>query len=360
MPRRFVLLNPGPVNVTERVRKALLRPDICHREEEFNSLLSSVRRNLLKIFKIEKTHTVAFFSGQGTTALEAMLSSTLKKGHKVLVLSNGIYGERIKKILEIYGSGVVFLETAVGDFPALSAIETLLKNTVSLHAVAMVHHETSSGMLNPLRAVGQLAKKYKKIFIIDAISSLGGEEINFKKDNIDFLAGTSGKCLHGFPGVSFVLVRKNKLSAISNTSRSLTMDLAATLKSETAGETRFTPVVQIFYAFDEALKELAGEGLARRIENYKKKNERLVRGFRKLGIVFLIDAHDRSHVLTAAWTPPRISYQKLHDALKKKGFVIYAGQSLLKDKIFRVANLGDVSEKDIDRFLTALYKILNS
>jgi 2-aminoethylphosphonate-pyruvate transaminase len=359
MSRRFVLLNPGPVNVTPRVRKALLRPDICHREPEFNALLASVRRKLLKIFKIENTHTAAFFSGSGTTALEAMLSSIVREKKEVLVLSNGVYGERMKNILEIYGSRVLVLRESIGSFPSPAAIEKAMKSP-SIHAVAMVHHETSSGMLNPLRTVGQLAKKYKKTFLVDAISSLGAEAIDFQKDGIDFLAGTSGKCLHGFPGVSFVMVSKKKLSSVSKEPSSLTLDLAATLESDRAGETRFTPVVQIFYAFDEALSELQKEGLSNRIESYRQKSERLMRGFRELGLVFLVGSDYRSHVLTALWTPSNISYEKLHDALKKKGFVIYAGQSGLKGKIFRIANLGDVSFHDIERLLRELKKILKA
>lgn len=357
MSRRTVLLNPGPVNVTPRVRRALLKPDICHREAEFSALLSSVRRNLLKIFGIEKTYEAAFFSGSGTTALEAMLCSIIKEGKEVLVLSNGVYGERMKKILEIHGSRVLLLQSRIGQFPAFKEIEAALKKN-SVHAVAMVHHETSTGMLNPLKEIGALAKKYNKTFVVDAISSLGGETIDFKKNNVDLLAGTSGKCLHGFPGVSFVLVTKKKISSLSKEPRSLTLDLAATLESEKRGDTRFTPVVQIFYAFDEALKELAAEGLKKRIDNYRKKHARLVRGFRALGLVFLVEVPYRSHVLTALWTPEFIAYDKLHDTLKKQGFVIYAGQSGLKGKIFRIANLGDVTMRDIERLLSCLKRTL--
>lgn len=361
MKKKWVLLNPGPVNVTDRVRKALLGPDICHREEEFSKLLLDTSARLLKIFGISKTHTVAFFSGSGTTALEAMLSAAIVDNQKVLVLSNGVYGERIHKILQIHGSKIALLETKIGEFPSIQKIEFLLKNDPLIHAIAMVHHETSSGMLNPLSEVSKIAKKYRKTFIVDAISSLGAEKIDFKNDSIDFLAGTSGKCLHGFPGVSFVIIAKNALPKILNKKpKSFALDLATALENCEKGDTAFTPAVQIFYAFNEALKELEAQGLNNRIASYAKKSLALEQGFKSLGISFVISPSYRSHVLTALWTPEKISYEALHDKLKKDGFIIYAGQSSLKGKIFRVSNLGELSLIDIQKFLKSLKKILSS
>ncbi len=353
-------MNPGPVNVTNRVRRALLKPDICHRETEFSELLTKVRQKILKIFRVSKTHTVAVFSGSGTTALESMLSSFARDDKKVLVLSNGIYGERMKTILEIHDTPVEVLESPIGGFPDILKIEALLKNDSSIHGIAMVHHETSSGMLNPLQKIGTLAKKYKKTFLVDAISSLGAEPIDFQECSVDFCAGTSGKCLHGFPGISFVIVSKKELTQLRKRKpKTLYMDLARILEAEENGDTPFTPAVQIFYAFDEALDELLKEGLDQRIGDYARKSALLEKGLMKLGINFLVQKEYRSHVLTALWTPPFISYKKLHDELKKEGFVIYAGQSKLKDKIFRISNLGDIRARDLVRFLTILEKVLS-
>ncbi len=357
--RPWVLLNPGPVNVTERVRRALLEPDICHREEEFSSLLGQVRQKLLRLFRVAKTHTVAVFSGSGTTALEAMLSSFAKENKTILVLSNGVYGNRMKTILEVHDTPVQVLAAGPGQFPELSRIESLLKTNHAIHAIAMVHHETSTGMLNPIADVGRLAKKYGKTFLVDTISSLGAEKIDFKKWSIDLCAGTSGKCLHGFPGVSFVIISKKEAARLKDRrSRTLYLDLRHVLECEEKGESPFTPAVQIFYAFDRALDELKEEGLARRIENYAKKSELLENGFAKLGLSFLVEKAVRSHVLTALWMPPALSYEKLHDELKKAGFVIYAGQSEFKDRIFRISNLGDIQIRDLKRFLICLGRIL--
>ncbi len=359
-PKPWVLMNPGPVNVTPRVRRALLSPDICHREKEFSLLLKEIRGKILKIFNISGTHTVALFSGSGTTALEAMLSSVAGKDQKILVLSNGVYGERIRTILEIHGSSIDVLSSEIGDFPQFEKIESLLKNDPSIRGIAMVHHETSTGMLNPIEKVGRIAKKYKKIFLVDAISSLGAETIDFRKCSIDYCAGTAGKCLHGFPGVSFVILSKKEASKLKDQKpKSLYLDLFNTLEYEEKNDTPFTPAVQLFYAFKEALDELKKEGLKSRIQNYAKKSAILEQGFIDLGLSFLIDKEHRSHVLTALWTPQNVSYDTLHDRLKKSGFVIYAGQSKLKNKIFRVSNLGDISVKDLHRFISKLRRILS-
>ena len=288
-----------------------------------------------------------------------MLSSFALKDKPMLVLSNGVYGDRIKTILQIHSTPVRVLSSELGDFPDLKKIESALKNDASIHAVTMVHHETSTGRLNPLQEVGKLAKKYKKTFLVDAISSLGAEKIDFKSAAVDVLSGTSGKCLHGLPGVSFVILSKKAVEKLKKQKpKTLYLDLLTTLETEERDDTPFTPAIQIFYAFNEALDELAHEGLDCRIREYAKKNYILEDGFIKLGLSFLVEKQYRSHVLTALWLPRAVSYSKLHDALKKEGFVIYAGQSKLKDKIFRVSNLGDIQTKDLERFLKALKKIL--
>ena len=173
------------------------------------------------------------------------------------------------------------------------------------------------------------------------------------------LSGTSGKCLHGLPGVSFVILSKKTVQNLKRQKpKTLSLDLLSTLETEEKDDTPFTPAVQIFYAFHEALEELLQEGLNHRIEDYAKKNAFLESGFVQLNFAFLVQKKYRSHVLTALWLPPGLSYPKLHDALKKQGFVIYAGQSELKGRIFRVSNLGDIKPKDLERFLLVLRKIL--
>ena len=235
-------MNPGPVNVTPRVRQALSGPDLCHREKEFSDLLGHVRQKLLRIFGIANTHTAVVLTGSGMAAVEAMLSSFAEKGKKILVLSNGVYGERLRHILEVHDVAVNVLSGGPGDFPATAQIELLLKRDRAIDGIAMVHHETSTGMLNPLPAVAALAKKYGKTLLVDAISSIGAETIDFT--DIGFLAGSSGKCLHGYPGLSFVIVSKKEAKNLAGKRPgSLYLDLYGALESEERNETPFTPAV---------------------------------------------------------------------------------------------------------------------
>lgn len=357
MTRRWVLLNPGPVNVTARVRRALSLPDICHREPEFSALMQGVRRKLAALFGVSRTHSVALFTGSGTSALEAMLGSFAEKKEKTLVLSNGVYGERMRRMLELHGVAVRVLETPPGGFADLKTVEQVLRSDRGITSVAMVHHETSSGMLNPAAGVARLCRRTGKKILLDAVSSLGAEVLDVRA--FDYVAGTSGKCLHGFPGISFVFVSKKEAARASRKRpRTLSLDLWNALALEERGETPFTPAVQILYALDAALDELKREGVASRIRSYARKSSLFEKGLEKLGIRFVVPKPCRSHVLTALWTPDGVPYGRLHDALKRKGFIIYAGQSELSGKIFRVSNLGDVTEKDIRRFLNELSKQL--
>lgn len=351
--KRWVLMNPGPVNVTAGVRNALLGPDLCHREPEFYSLLKDTRRRLLGLFGAERTHTVAVFTGSGSAAVEAMLGS-YEAGGKILVLSNGVYGERLEDILARNHKTFEVMRAPLGSFVCLGMLGKKLRTDRSIRAIALVHHETSCGMLNPLEKVLRLAVKYKKKVLVDAVSSLGAETIDLKSPAVALVAGSSGKCLHGHPGLSFVLVRKSERRALCRRPCSAYLDLGAALAAQETDQTPFTPAVPLFYSFDRALAELGRQTVAGRVRDYRAKALFLERGLRALGVRFVVEKKYRSHVLTALWLPRGVSYEKLHDGLKRKGFVIYAGQSNLKGRIFRVSNLGDMHLSDLKRFVSAL------
>lgn len=357
--KKYILLNPGPVNISEKVRRALLKPDLCHREEEFSFLLKGVRQKLLKAFGIQRSYTVCFFTSSGTGALEAAVSSSVSKNGKILIINNGVYGERISQIASIHGINKKVLLYPLATAPLLSDIEKTLKTDCSIEAVAMVHHETSTGMLNPVHEVGKLSKKYKKVFILDAISALGGEALDLEKDGVSVCAGTANKCIESTPGISFVLIKKTLAKKLQTyPKRTLYLDITGNLKEQEKGGTPFTPSIQSFYALDSALDELLKETVKKRIRRYRLLSQLLRNGFRGLGLRFLIKEKYLSDTLTALYLPKKISYQKLHDTLKNKGFIIYAGQSKLKKKIFRVANMGQLTKKEMQRFLIVLRQVL--
>ncbi|UCD11075.1 MAG: 2-aminoethylphosphonate aminotransferase [Nitrospinaceae bacterium] len=355
--KRTVLLNPGPVNVSEKVARAQLRGDLCHREEEFALLAQAIRRKLAGVFGVGNEFTPVLISGSGTAALEMAVCSFVSPERKLLVISNGVYGERIARIAEVHGIPRTVMETPWGTPPDLAAVEQALAADPSIEAMALVHHETTTGLLNPLAEASALARRAGKKVLVDAISSLAGDTFDF--DTVDLAVGTANKCVQGLPGVSFALVRKDDLPRLEAIpARSLYFNLAAHHRAQESGQTLFTPAVQAHYAFDAALDELAEETVARRIERTRAAALRLRNGFAEMGLSALLPEEWQSNVLTALKLPDGLAYPKLHDRLKAAGFVIYAGQGNLKSHAFRIANIGDIQPAEFDTFLQALGETL--
>lgn len=357
MPRT-VLLNPGPVNVTDRVRQALMLPDLCHREKEFSDLMADIRAKLLKAFNIEEEYTSALISGSGTAALEMAVSSSLSPDRSMLVIENGVYGERIGKICDIHKLNRHTIKLGWGEPPNLEIIEKELKQNPDIEIVSLVHHETTTGLLNPLKEIGELARRYEKIFLVDCISSLAGDEIDFKAFPIDIAVGTANKCVQGFPGVAFVLFQKKDLERLNKIpERTLYFNLTGYHKAQEKGGLLFTPAIPAHYALDVALDELIEETVAGRVQRYATAAKFLRDGFQEMGLEFLIPEGWRSNCLTGLHLPKGVSYETLHGELKANGFVIYAGQGNLSNSIFRIANMGDITQEEFQRFLKVLKTI---
>ena len=361
MLKRQILLCPGPVNTSQHVHMALAEPDMCHREPEFSELLQTVRAKLVHALGLDGRYTAVILSGSGTAALESGLVACQEGHQKLLVVNNGVYGSRIAKLARIYGIPLVEIRSPLTERPDLNRIAAALKRDSKIGVVAMVHHETSTGMLNPIEEVGALTKKFKRRFFVDAISSLGAERLDFAKSNISMAVGSAGKCLHSVPGLSFVLVSQEEIPRIMKLkARSLYLDLTTHLKSQEAGDPPFTPAVPLFAAFHAALDEFLREGIRNRIGKYRMRAHFLRSGFKKLGLKLLLDEKLLSNSLTALWVPKEVGYDRLHNHLKKAGFVIYAGQSELKGKIFRIAHMGQLLQADLKGVLKSLKEALSA
>lgn len=351
----MILLNPGPVNVSERVRQALLRDDICHREEEFSSLLRDIQSKLIQAFAHGQDYLAIVISCSGTAAVEAAITSAVAPGKKILVIKNGVYGERMAEIAQAYRLGRLELSFDWTQPPPLDQIEAALKDDPSIQVVAMVHHETTTGLRNPVKDVGELAHRYEKAFLVDAVSAIAGETIDLAESHIDILAGTAGKCIQGFPGVSFLLVRDVLVDAMrSYPKRSVFLHLPSYCGEQGVP---FTPSVQVHYAFQEALDELLDEGVDRRIDRYHRASRFLRRRFRALDLQCLVSEEHASNTITAVRLPSPLTYLELHDRLKTRGFVIYAGQGALHSEIFRVANMGALTQADFEGFIGVLEQV---
>jgi 2-aminoethylphosphonate-pyruvate transaminase len=351
-----ILLNPGPVNVSDRVRQALLRPDICHREDEFSELLHRIQAKLLRAFVpgAESEYVAVVMTGSGTAAVEAALMSSLPHGRRILILNNGVYGERMSQIIGLHRLGVSELKYEWTVRPDPEKLLLALRQHQEVHVVGMVHHETTTGLLNPVHEIAEVVDSQNRVFVLDAVSALAGETLDIAKSHMYMVVGTAGKCIQGFPGVSFVLVRKGFVEKMrSYPKRSWYLHLTHYIDDQGRGTIPFTPAVQVYYAFDEALNELLEEGVSNRVQRYRKMATLIRERMAAIGVKALLPADRQSNTITAYHLPEGVAYQTLHDRLKRQGYVIYAGQGNLENKIFRVANMGALTEAQFGGFLDA-------
>jgi 2-aminoethylphosphonate-pyruvate transaminase len=356
---KTILLNPGPVTLSARVRDALLGPDLCHREVEFAALQSKIRQQLVAVYDADPALWAAvLLTGSGTAAVEAMLISMVPRTGHLLVLENGVYGERMTRIAANHG---IAYSRLTHDWLAkidVAKVTQALRDNPAITHIAVVHHETTCGRLNDLSVLADACAAHGVGMLLDGVSSFAAEEIPFEHAALTAVAATANKCLHGVPGTSFVVARRTALGADSP-QRGVYLDLASYYINQERSGTPFTQSVQTFYALSAALDELASEGGWRaRRTCYRQRLGRIRRGLRELGIEGLLPETDSSCVLHGFNLPTGMSYAELHDALKARGFVIYAGQSKLAEHIFRISMMGDITEADLTRLEAALREIL--
>ena len=358
--KKMILLNPGPVCTSERVRNSLMRGDMCHRESEFSTILSNTRNKILRAFAPDGDYTTAIITGSGTASLEAGICSSVTDGKKILIINNGVYGERISRIASAYKINKVELKYDWREQPDISQVENTISQDPDIEVVAMVHHETTTGLINPIHEVGTITSKYSRTFFLDSVSGLGGEEIDLVNDNVDICIGTANKCIQGLPGLSFILLKQDEVKRLRNIPpRSLYFNVISQLdEQEKKGECPFTPSVHTFYAFEEALDELLEEGVQGRINRYKKASLYLREEFKKLDLELLLPEELLSNTITALYLPENMTYTILHDRLKERGFIIYAGQGELNKMIFRIANMGELSMDDLKALIRNLQEVL--
>ncbi len=347
---KTILLNPGPVTLSDGVRQALMGPDTCHREVEFADLTKTVIHKLLGVYALESSYTARVLTGSGSSAVEAMLATLVAPGDRPLVLCNGVYGERMANMLARQGKQA---EVVRGDWLApieLQALETRLESDPTITQIITVHNETTTGRLNDIGKIAAIAKPRGLPLLLDAVSSFGGEEIDFIGWGIAACAATANKCLHGVPGISFVVAQESLLAAAEGNAPGLYLDLTAYRGQVGDGYSPFTQSVQVLFALNQALDELAASGgwLQRRA-SYRARSESIRAQARALEIEPLIDPTESSSMITAFKLPTGLSYPILHDRMKQAGFIIYAGQGDLSKSMFRIANMGEIGPDDLAR-----------
>ncbi len=358
--KRNILLNPGPATTTDSVKYAQVVPDICPREEEFGKVMKSISADLTKIAGGDENYTTVLFGGSGTAAMDSVINSVVPADKKILIINNGAYGERIVNIAKAYSINHRDLKFKLETLPDLKEIENVLSEDDQIACVAIVHHETTTGIINPIKAIGSLVKKYNKIYIVDTISSFAGIPINIKDCHIDFMMSTSNKCIQGMAGICFIICNKLELRKIKDYQRrSFYLSLYDQYRYfQENYQMRFTPPVQTLYALRKAIDELFEEGIENRYKRYTKNWEVLRNGLIKIGFNLLLNKKIESHLLLTVLEPTNThySFNKMHDLLYEKGFTIYSGK-IGGMNTFRIANIGNIDYNDINSFLETLEKI---
>ncbi|MDD5306724.1 MAG: aminotransferase class V-fold PLP-dependent enzyme [Deltaproteobacteria bacterium] len=355
-----VLLNPGPVATTPRVKAAVGARDMCHREPVFSNLLDSVQRKLGIVFGATKEHDVMLVTTSGTGGLESAISTFVPEGRAFLVLRNGAFGERLAAIARTYGIRVVEVGLPWGAEIPIDAVERALDENPDIAACGMIHHETSMGVLNPVAEVGKLTRARGVTFIVDAVSSLGAEDLDVERDRIDVCVSSANKCLHAFSGLASVCVRREAWNTIEGSRpRNYYMDLRRYRDYMVSRrQTPFTPAVNTMMSLNAALDELMDMSLEGRREHYRKLCGRLRRGLTSLGLELLVPER-ASHSVTMVEVPEGMAYQEIYQGLKDRGFIVYECKGAYAGRYFQVANMGALEEIHIDEFLGALGQVLS-
>jgi len=354
----YLLLTPGPLSTTKTVKAAMLR-DWCTWDDDYKELVQEVRAKLTRLAAADGAgYTSVLMQGSGTFCVESAIGTALPAGGKLLVLPNGAYGDRMGQIARTLKIDCVANDSGELDPPDLEKLETTLKADRAITHVAVVHSETTTGMLNPIEAIGRIVKRYGKIYIVDAMSSFGGLPIDVAGLDIDFIVSSANKCIQGVPGFGFIIAKQESLERCKGQARSLSLDMYDQWKTmeEDKGKWRYTSPTHVVRAFHQALRELDEEGgIVRRAERYRTNHRTLVEGMRALGFRTLLPDSFQGPFITSFYSPEdkRYSFKTFYDKLKARGFVIYPGK-VSRASAFRIGTIGDVHPGDMERLLKAI------
>lgn len=356
-----VLFSPGPVMTSARVKAALVHHDVCHRDEDYSAVVGRLQSKLRPVFGASAEHEMLLLTGSGTAAMEMAISSVIPEGKKILVVSNGAFGDRLDEIAALHGIGRVVLRYPWGELPDPAAVARALASDSDIAAAAMIHHETSVGLLNPVREIGRLCHARGVTLIVDAVSALGAEDVDVVRDHVDICYSSANKCLHSVSGVSFLCVAPAVWSRIADIRpRVYYLDLKRHRRYlEELRQTPFTPAVSSFFALETALDELAeGGGVPARRAVYRERALRIRRVFTDLGFEQFTHTGRESHTISTLRLPDFLTVDTLYRGLKQRGFVIYGCKGQLAARHVQVANMGEISETTLDAFLAAVTEVV--
>ncbi|MEA5143310.1 MAG: 2-aminoethylphosphonate--pyruvate transaminase [Oscillibacter sp.] len=362
--KRNILLNPGPSTTTDTVKLAQVVPDICPREKEFAGMMKAMREDLVKVVHGDlNRYTAVLFCGSGTLNIDVCINSLLPEGKKVLVINNGAYSTRAVEICQYYGLPCIDLKFPVDQLPDLTVVEETLQKNPDIGLVHITHHETGTGILNPIRAIGAIVHQYGATFTVDTTSSYAMVPIDIEKDNIDFCMASAQKGIMAMTGLSYVIGRRDIIEASrAYPKRSYYCNLTLQYDYfEKTGEMHFTPPVQTIYAARQGLDEYFAEGEQAKWARHTRVFNAIHAGLETLGFRDVIRRDLQSGLVVSVLYPddPNWSFEAIHDYCYDHGFTIYPGK-ISTTNTFRLCALGAIDEGDIEDFFVVLREALEA
>lgn len=350
-----LIMTPGPTNVPSRILQAMTKPLINHRGPEFEALYESIEENLQKTF--ETKNDVYPLSSSGTGGVECAVCNTVSPGDKAIVVVNGEFSRRLRDMIKSYGAEIVELSAEDGQAPNREEIDRVLEREQNARAFFIVYNETATGVtIRELEHIGRVLKGRETLFVVDAISVLGGDYLPCDDWNVDVCITGSQKCLACPPGLALISANEKTMKVVEkNRNPRFYFDLVKIRKYHEDMSTPYTPNLPLFYALEEALKLLMEEGLKNRIERHYKHAQQFYDGLEAMGLQILPESNLRSKTVIAVRNPAGIEDKKIRDLLDKNyGVVIAGGMGSTKGKIFRIGCMGVVSDREVITTLRAL------
>lgn len=356
----YLLLTQRPLSTSKTVKAVMLR-DWCTWDNDYNNIIQEIRSGLIELALVnQQKYTSVLIQGSGTFSVESVIGSVIPQDGKLLVLANGAYGQRIATIAEHLQIPLKIYDTGDLKRHDFKKIGSILSNHPEISHVAIVHCETTTGMLNPIEEIGKVVKKHNRIYIVDAISSFGGIPIESEKIGIDYLISSANKCIQGVPRVGFIIAKKEELEKCYGIAHSISLDLFEQWKTMEGNNDkwRFTSSPHIIKAFKRAINKLHKEGgIKTRFIRYSTNQRVLVDGMKKLGFQPLLPEKLHSPIITTFIPPnhPNFDFNTFYEKLEKEGFVIYQSK-VTGFQCFRIGNIGEIHQSDIERLLAAVNK----
>jgi 2-aminoethylphosphonate-pyruvate transaminase len=356
-----ILFTPGPLTTSQTVKQAMLR-DLGSRDTAFIGLVGDIRDRLVILAGASTSdYTTVPIQGSGTFGVEAVISSAVPPAGKILVVVNGAYGKRIVQMVKVHRIEHLVYEVPENQSPSPAEIEKIVSADPAITTIAIVHCETTTGMINPIEAVGAIARTHGKRLIVDAMSSFGAVPINVPGIGIDYIVSSANKCIEGVPGFSFAVCRLAALKETKGWSRTLSLDLFAQWQGlETTKQFRFTPPTHAMLAFHQALLELEMEGgIAARAARYRQNHDILLTGMTRLGFEPYLPPDQQGYIITSFRSPthPRYDFETFYRLLNDRGYVIYPGKVSDAD-CFRIGHIGRILESDVRDLLAAIDDVM--